>query len=165
MLRRRAVLWAVGWPTVLLGCAQPALIPAGPAEATRTFWSGRLALQVEGQPSRSFIAAFELQGNAHSGSLQLSTPLGSTLVQLHWNPQGAQLHSNDRTEEAPSVEALLERSTGAAIPVAALFDWLAGLPTPVDGWSTDFSAMPQGRLSATRWSPEPATTLRITFER
>ena len=165
MLRRWAVLCALGLPIALLGCAQPAAAPAGPDAAQRTFWSGRLALQVEGQPSRSFIAAFELQGHAHTGSLQLSTPLGSTLAQLHWNPQGARLHTNNTIEEAASVDAVLERGTGAPIPITALFDWLAGLPTPMDGWSTDLSAIAQGRLSATRFSPEPQTTLRITFER
>ena len=163
----RRLLWcsAVAMALALSGCAQPPSAPALPTEALRTVWSGRLALQVQDQPSRSFIAAFDLQGNAHSGSLQLSSPLGSTLAQLHWNPQGAQLHTGERTEAASSIEAQLERGTGAAIPVRALFDWLLGLPTPVDGWSTDLSAIAQGRLSATRWHPEPQTTLRITFER
>ena len=164
--RRWLCCCAVATALALSGCAQqPASAPALPAETLRTFWSGRLAVQVQDQPSRSFIAAFELQGNANSGSLQLSNPLGSTLAQLHWNPQGAQLNTGERIEYAPSIEALLERGTGAAIPVTALFDWLLGLPTPVEGWSTDLSALAQGRLSATRWQPEPQTTLRITFER
>lgn len=163
--RRLLCCGAVATALVLSGCAQPPSPPALPDAALRTVWHGRLAVQVQDQPSRSFIAAFDLQGNAHSGSLQLSSPLGSTLAQLHWNPQGAQLNTGERTEQADSIEALLERGTGAAIPVTALFDWLSGLPTPVEGWSTDLSAIAQGRLNATRWHPEPQTSLRITFER
>lgn len=162
--RRSALLWCLGVPLALWGCAQPPAAPSSHGLLPRTLWSGRLALQVEGYPSRSFIAAFELQGNAHLGSLQLTGPLGQTLAQLHWNPQGARLETGHTTEEASSIEALLERGTGAPIPVVALFDWLAGQPTAIEGWRTDLSAIAQGRLTATRFSPEPHTTLRITFE-
>lgn len=164
---RRALLYhAVATAMlVLAGCAQSPVSPALSDGVQRTLWSGRLAVQVQDQPSRSFSAAFELQGNADRGSLQLSSPLGSTLAQLDWSPQGAQLNTGERIEQADSIEALLERGTGAAIPVTALFDWLSGLSTPVAGWTTDLSAMAQGRLSATRYSPEPQTTLRISLER
>lgn len=162
--RRSALWWCLGVPLALLGCAQPPADPGHNGLLQRTLWSGRLALQVEGQPSRSFIAAFELQGNAYTGSLQLTGPLGQMLAQMRWSPQGARLETGHTTEEASSIEALLERGTGAPIPIVALFDWLAGQPTPIEGWSTDLSAITQGRLSATRLSPEPHTTLRITFE-
>jgi len=166
MWRRSVLRAALAAPIALVGCAQAPLAPPTSTEegTPRTFWSGRLALQVQDQPSRSFMAAFELQGQASTGSLHLSTPLGSTLAQLHWSPQGARLTTNNTTEEAASVDALLERSTGAPIPVVALFDWLSGQSTPLDGWSTDLSAIAQGRLRATRFHPEPQTTLRITFE-
>lgn len=149
----------------LLGCAQTPPQHSTQELLQRSQWIGRMALQIEGQPSRSFIAAFELQGNAHTGTLELTGPLGNTLAQLRWTPEHTEFNTGNRTEQADSVDALLERSTGAAIPVAALFDWLSGQPTAMDGWTTDLSAISQGRLSATRFSPEPSITLRITFER
>lgn len=166
-----ALLWPwrwVGWLGLLAllgGCAQTPVAHTAQELLQRNQWTGRMALQVEGQPSRSFIAAFELQGNASTGTLELTGPLGSTLAQLRWTPQQAELDTGHHTEQADSVDALLERGTGAAIPVVALFDWLAGQPTTLEGWSTDLSAIAQGRLSATRHHPEPSTTLRITFER
>ncbi len=158
-------LGLVGLLALLGGCAQTPAAHTAQELLQRNQWTGRMALQVEGQPSRSFIAAFELQGNAHTGTLELTGPLGNILAQLRWTPEQAELDTGTSTEQAPSVDALLERGTGAAIPVAALFDWLSGQHTALDGWSTDLSAIAQGRLNATRFSPEPATTLRITFER
>ena len=69
------------------------------------------------------------------------------------------------TRRYDSVDALIEAATGAAIPVAALFGWLAGRAEHVSGWRPDLSQISAGKLQATRESPEPRADLRIVFER
>lgn len=150
---------------LIAGCAAPQR--AGPKEALteRTFWSGRLALQIEDQASQSFSSAFELHGSAERGELTLLNPLGNVLAQVQWSPEQAKLQSREQTTTSDSLDALLIQATGTPIPVKALFNWLRGLESTVPGWQTDLHAIDQGRLVATRHSPTPKATLRIAFER
>jgi outer membrane lipoprotein LolB len=60
---------------------------------------------------------------------------------------------------------LVAHATGAAIPVAALFDWLRGIDTPVAGWKADLSLLSQGRLRAQRLEPPPPADLRFVLDR
>ena len=55
-------------------------------------------------------------------------------------------------------------TTGAAIPIAALFDWLKGENTRLNGWSADLSGLDTGRIVATRTEPAPQTRLRIVLD-
>ena len=126
-------------------------------------WNGRLAIKVEDQPSQSFSSSFQLKGSAHSGELSLLSPLGSVLALLNWEPQGASLRTGNELRTFASLEALMQAATGTAIPVAALFDWLAGVATPVEGWQVDLSQQAQGRFVARR--TQPATELRFILER
>lgn len=147
---------------VLAGCASP----NGPASGGATeAWSGRLSLRVEGEASQSFSALFELRGTPRAGELILTSPIGSTLAQLHWAPGEAVLRNGSETRRYDSVDALIEAATGAAIPVGALFAWLAGRDERVPGWRPDLSQVATGRLQATRESPTPRADLRIVFER
>lgn len=165
LARRRLAAVAVLAPLLALaGCSTPPS-PTATSGALRTHWSGRLALQLEGQAAQSFSAAFELDGNPLHGELRLLSPFGNTLVQLDWKPGHARLHSGETTQESSSLEDLLEQATGAAIPVTALFSWLSGIPATSDGWHADLSAIEQGKMLAQRQTPEPRATLRITFER
>jgi outer membrane lipoprotein LolB len=153
--------WLIAALTIFAaGCASPprAAAPAGP-------WSGRLALQIEGDQRQSFAAGFELRGNAKAGELDLYNPLGGTLALLAWAPGSATLRANDGTRQAPSVDELVAHVTGAAVPVAALFDWLRGIDTPVAGWQSNLSLLGQGRLSATRLQPPPQADLRVVLDR
>ena len=102
---------------------------------------------------------------AATGELTLSSPIGSTLAQLHWAPGEALLKDGTETRRFDSVDALVEAATGAAIPVSALFAWLAGRDERVPGWRPDLSKIGTGRLQATRESPQPRADLRIVFER
>jgi outer membrane lipoprotein LolB len=147
------------------GCASapPAQPPQQAAAAGP--WSGRLALQVKDRPEQSFSAMFELRGTAGAGELTLSNPLGGTIAVLNWSPGSAILRSNGQTRQFESVDALVQHATGSAIPVAALFDWLRGVPTPVPGWHPDLSQLAQGHISATRSEPPPETDLRVAIDR
>ena len=155
--------WLLALAALLLaGCATPVRTAAPPGTAV---WTGRMALQVEESSSQSFSACFELKGSAQTGELTLYNPLGGTLAVLSWAPGSALLRSNGQTRQFESVDALLSHATGAPIPVAALFDWLAGVATPVPGWQPDLSQVAQGRLRARRVDPPPLADLRVAFER
>lgn len=150
----------------LAGCAQQPRAAAPTERVTPpASWTGRLGLQVESDKPQSFSAGFELKGNAGTGELVLLSPLGSTLAVLAWSPGNATLTSEGKTQNFPSLEALAQQATGTPLPVAALFDWLAGTNTPVPGWQADLSQVPQGRLSAKRFDPQPAAQLRLVLDR
>jgi outer membrane lipoprotein LolB len=160
LLRARA--WALVAAVLLLaGCAAP----RSPVAAGVQAWTGRLALTVEGQASQSFSASFELKGAADSGNLTLFNPLGGTAAVLSWSPGSAILKSANETTEFASLEALAREATGAPLPIAALFDWLSGRATPVEGWEPDVTQVAEGRLRARRTDPPPPADLRVVFER
>jgi outer membrane lipoprotein LolB len=161
-LHRRGVFAALAAACVVAGCAQP---PLRPTDAAAQFYSGRLALQVEGQQSQSFSASFELQGNARAGELSLSTPIGGTVAVLAWDERSARLRQGGQEREYPSLDALAAQATGTAIPVAALFDWLRGVKTPVPGWEVDLTQLEQGHIRARRNEPPPLADLRVALER
>jgi outer membrane lipoprotein LolB len=128
------------------------------------FWNGRLALQVEGSAAQSFSASFELKGSAEAGELILFNPLGGTVARMLWQPGSATLYANGEVRSFDSLEALVAQATGTPLPLAALFDWLHGSDTPVQGWQTDLSRLGDGRLTAMRNQPLPTATLRIVLD-
>jgi len=156
-----AWLLAALFALLLAACATPPrpVVPPG-----TQVWTGRLALTVEGQASQSFSAGFELTGAPEAGELKLTNPLGGTVAVLAWAPGSATLRSGGNTRQFESLEALAQEATGAPIPIAALFDWLAGNATPVAGWQADVSQVAEGRLRARRVDPPPAADLRVAFE-
>jgi outer membrane lipoprotein LolB len=154
--------WALAGAVLLLAaCATP---PKPIAPAGVQAWSGRMALTVEGQAAQSFSAGFELKGAPEAGELTLLNPLGGTVAVLAWSPGTATLRSNGKTREFASLEELAQEATGAPLPVASLFDWLAGKPTPVPGWEADVTQVDEGRLRARRTDPPPPADLRVVFE-
>ncbi|WP_431128006.1 lipoprotein insertase outer membrane protein LolB [Variovorax paradoxus] len=160
---RRGVL-AAGVAAMLLaaGCAQ---LPSATRPQGTDAWSGRMSLRIDSQPVQTFSALFELRGSPESGELSLTSPIGSTLAQLHWSPGEALLKNGSEIRRYESVDALIEAATGAAIPVGALFGWLAGRDDRVPGWRPDLGQIANGRLQATREAPSPTADLRIVFER
>jgi outer membrane lipoprotein LolB len=163
-LRAALARWSLAGAVVLAaGCAIPPKAPPG-ADRAAGPWSGRLALQVEGNQRQSFSASFELKGTPDTGELALHNPLGGTVAVLAWAPGSAKLRTSGQVRDFDSVDALVTHATGAAIPVAALFDWLRGVDTPVRGWRTDLSLLGQGRLRAERFEPPPRADLRVILD-
>ena len=154
--RRAFVLLAA---MVLAGCATRKA-RQGPEQ-----WSGRLSMQVGSNPPQAFSAGFELSGNSSQGQLLLNSPLGTAVASAQWTADQAVLRSGSDARRYRSMEELLSHATGAALPLGALFDWLVGVPTAVAGWQTDLSGLGQGRLVASRQSPEPTVQLRILLDR
>jgi outer membrane lipoprotein LolB len=136
-------------------------------------YQGRLSVRIASDPPQSLYAGFSLNGDAQTGDLTLNSPLGNSVAQLSWTPQSAVLKANNETKEYPSASALIENVTGTAIPLSALFDWLAGKNTAAQGWEIDLSAMktenPNNettqRLVAKRTSPLPSAELRIALDK
>lgn len=127
--------------------------------------TGRISLLVQSEPVQSFAGSFELTGSADIGSLTLITPLGSTAAVLRWSPGLAQLDDGSNSQNYPSVAAMMQRTTGAAVPIGALFAWLKGQPIEITGWQADLSRHSEGRISAQRNDPAPPAQLRIALDK
>jgi outer membrane lipoprotein LolB len=163
-ISRRRAGWLLAAGLALAGCA-PLRTAHPPVAGSTGPWSGRLALQVQDRQAESFSATFELKGKAEAGELALYTPIGSTLAVLQWAPGTAVLKANGEVRQFDSLDALAGQVTGAAIPVAALFDWLVGSDTRVAGWEADLSQLDQGRVRARRLEPPPPAELRVVLDR
>ena len=162
---KRALLLGLSSVAIFLiaGCARK-IYRDDPDDLEKKFWTGRISLQIQSDPVQAFFAGFELKGRAERGELSLTSPLGNVLGIMRWSPDEAALESGNGIKRFPSVDALLEQTTGAAIPIAALFDWLKGTNTQLDGWSADLSGLDTGRIVATRTEPAPQTRLRIVLD-
>lgn len=179
-MTRRARAAALLAALVLAACASvqpPGAVPSGDSV------SGRLAVKVEASgdtPARSENAAFELQGNAEAGRLNLATPLGSVLAQARWSPGAVSLTTPQGERRFPDLDALTREMLGESVPVAALFDWLRGRPWPgADsrpssapdepgftqlGWNVGLSRLADGVVVARR-EAAPAVTVRAKVDR
>ncbi|MES2979789.1 MAG: lipoprotein insertase outer membrane protein LolB [Pseudomonadota bacterium] len=166
-MRHAWVRWLLrcGFTAVLLlGLAACAVAPRAASNAQANLWSGRLSLQVQSEPVQSFSAAFILEGNSGQGKLTVTSPFGNTLAVAAWEPGKATLTSGGEIQVFASASQLLERATGAAIPLGGLFDWLAGKATPVNGWTADLTRFTEGRILAKRVQPLPESDLRIVLD-
>ena len=158
-------VWASIWLVVLLAaCANPAPIRSVSQANSTKQWQGRISVTVQSDPPRNMSAGFSLDGDAHQGELNLFSPLGTTLATLQWNPTSTQWLQGSQQRRYDSMAHLTEETTGAALPMDAMFDWLEGRPTLSPGWQADLSALNQGSLVAKRTSPEPLVVLRIKLD-
>jgi len=170
-------MWVLLAALALGGCAAP---PAA-TPAIGTLY-GRLSLQVEAhadRPAQSLSAAFELRGNAESGELRLSTPLGTTLAAAAWAPGEATLSTPQGQTRYADLDALSFATFGETLPLRALPDWLkgqawAGAAQPAValapgpgftqlGWHIDLARFGSGQVLAVRAGP-PAVRLRAQLD-
>lgn len=163
---------------LVAGCAHPSSAKALNDQKI-DLWTGRISLLVKSEPEQFFSAGFELKGSPDRGELSLTSPLGNVLGQLRWSPGEAQFDSGSggkgssdniggkggNGQRFDSVDALMIRTTGAAVPLPALFGWLQGDNFSVNGWSADLSRYSEGRIFATRIQPQPPVELRIVLDR
>ena len=162
----RKTLIALAIIPVLLatGCANQPKGQPGQEALETNYWTGRISLQIQSEPPQAFFAGFSLKGKAEQGALTLTSPIGSTLGVMRWSPGEALLESGSEVKRFASVDALLRETTGAAIPVAALFDWLDGKNTALNGWTADLSQRDAKKISAKRTDPAPQANLRIVLD-
>jgi outer membrane lipoprotein LolB len=153
-------------------------------------YAGRLAVRTDAgvsQPARSMSGQFELSGNASSGQLILTSPIGTTVARARWSdPVGAQgtpsrieLEADGATTRYSTLEEMMQRAIGDQLPLAAMFDWLSGHPwpgAPVQratgggsfdqlGWHVDLSRLADNRLiDAQRALPAPTLHVRVKLD-
>ena len=159
--RQRVWVLAIACALLAAGCATPRMSPLD----ANAYWTGRMAIQVLKDPPESLSAGFELQGSAQAGEMVLLSPIGTTLARLEWTPQGARLVQGQQQVDSTSLQKLGARLTGTELPIAALFEWLAGRPAEAPGWRVDLSAHALGRINAERREPSPGAVLRIALDR
>ena len=148
---------------LIAGCAYKTKAN-GINDVDNNYKAGRISLQIKSESPQSFFAGFELKGNARQGELTLISPIGTILSILRWSPLETVMESGREVQRFESMDALLEKTTGAAIPVAALFDWLEGKNTSFNGWIADVSQQGNGRITARRVDPAPQADLRIVLD-
>ena len=153
-------------------------------------YAGRLAVRTDSAPNlpaRSMSGQFELSGNASSGQLILTSPIGTTVARARWSdPVGAQgapsrieLEADGGTTHYATLEDMMQRAIGDQLPLAAMFDWLGGHPWPAApaqrgadgksfdqlGWHVDLSQLADNQLiDAQRAQPVPALHVRVKLD-
>jgi outer membrane lipoprotein LolB len=147
-------------------------------------YSGRLAVRTDAAPNlpaRSVTGQFELSGNASSGQLVLTSPIGTTVARARWSdpvgtqgrPSKIELEADGATTRYATLEDMMQRAIGDQLPLPAMFDWLSGRPwpdAPVQGgsphsfdqlgWHVDLSQLADNRLIDAQ-RPQPAPTLHV----
>ena len=177
-------------PVMVRMAAPDALAPS--AEHAVGRWSGRMALKLQAhgtEPAQGVNVAFDLQGSAQRGQLDLSTPLGTLIAQVRWQQDQATLTTADGQQSFDSLEALTRRVLGEQLPVIAMLSWLDGRPAmqmpwapapgPGDdqtkptatfrqaGWLVDTTALSDGLLQAQREATDQqrGASLKLRLDR
>ena len=176
--RAWVLLWTPLLALTLAGCA------VAPRElASADGLSGRLLVKVDAtqrEAAKSLSAAFELQGNADTGRLDLVSPLGSVLARARWSPEQVVLVTPQGETRFPDLDALTREVLGEPLPIVALFDWLRGRPwagaasaatsPPADagfeqlGWTVSLARFDEAWIAARR-EHAPAVSLRAKIDR
>lgn len=167
IIHRAAWLLGLFMLFLMTGCATTSRTQ-DEISAQVTSWSGRLSVRVDATPSQgsqSFSSSFELQGKPELGQLRFFTPLGSTAAAIIWSPLQAQLQTGGEIRYFNNVAELIEQVLGTAVPLSALFAWLTGDPSGVDGWKVDHSQFDSGKIVAQRINPSPRAEIRVLLER
>lgn len=125
---RRAVqiLLAVFLVVVVAGCATP------PATAPERAYTGRfsaVATRVDKRESVSGRFSVEVRGDRQT--IDLLTPLGTTVARVEVGPDGARASGPGVQDvRGPDAEALTEQLLGWRLPVSGMPDWIEGRPAP-----------------------------------
>ena len=126
---------------------------------------------------RVYSAQFDLHGSAERGWMSLSSPLGSTLAQAHWEPGDVTLRTaNGDTRHFSDLQTMSQAMLGESVPLQDMLAWMQGHPSPdhpstplpgpgesgagprsfeQSGWQVDLDAFRDGRVVATRQTPYP----------
>ncbi|WP_310463094.1 lipoprotein insertase outer membrane protein LolB [Sphaerotilus sp.] len=168
---------------MLAGCAMVVIPPTAAPDPLARSYAGRLAVKVEGDDARSFSAGFDLQGTDVRGQLALISPIGTQVGRAVWQPGSVLWQSADGDRRFDTLDALAEEMLGEAVPLAALFDWMAGRPwhalpsRPLSvadggtetgfrqlGWNVQTGRVADGVIVAQRRLPAPTLTVRIKLD-
>jgi outer membrane lipoprotein LolB len=176
---------------VLVGALAAACASLPPATGGINY-TGRFALAVDGVDRHETASGrFALTVDRSDVTLDLSTPLGTTVARVQSGPAGARLTVPSagglRTEEGPDADALSLQVLGWPLPVSGISDWIEGRPAldrpyrldpgeagaaqlEQDGWTIHFE--PRGAdgrirrldMSRPRQGSAPAVSLRVVLD-
>ena len=139
-------------------------IEAAPAPVLRHF-EGRLSVTVQSEPVQHTSADFELEGDAERGEMKFYGPFGGLALVLQWQPGRVVLIEGDQKRTVPSLEWLMQRLTGASLPIPMVFDWLSGKPVRSDDWWIEPRTQASDRYRALRLQPLPRIELVIALKK
>ena len=135
-------------------------------------WEGRLAVRLLDSESEragaSWSAHFVLRGDARTGSLLLTTPVGVGMAEAGWTEHGAWLNTQGTASRYPDLAALTQALLGIAVPLEPLFALLQGRDAalPAD-WEVERANAPGGQtprhLQLTHQA-QPRAQLRLVLE-
>jgi outer membrane lipoprotein LolB len=111
---------------LLAGCATTAPLPP------ERVYSGRFSATASQGDKRDTVAGrFTLEMRGSQQTVDLATPLGSTVARIEVGPDGARASGPGLQEtRGTDAEALAEQLLGWRLPVSGLPDWLEGRPAP-----------------------------------
>lgn len=110
----------------LIGCATA---PAPPPDRS---YSGRFsAIATAGEKRETVSGRFNVEVRGDRQSIDLSTPLGTTVARIAIGPDGARASGPGVAEvRGPDADALTEQMLGWRLPVSGMADWIEGRPAP-----------------------------------
>lgn len=122
---RRAFVCALV-TVVLAACAT---VPEVPPERSYT---GRFsAVATQGDKRDAVSGRFSVEVRGERRSVDLATPLGTTVARVEIGPDGARATGPGMQDvHGPDADALTERLLGWRLPVSGLADWIEGRPAP-----------------------------------
>jgi outer membrane lipoprotein LolB len=176
----------------VLGLLAAACATLPPPPAGGVSYSGRFALVIDGADRHETDSGrFTLTVDGPDVTVDLSTPLGTTVARVQTAPDGARVTvpsgGGVRTEWGPDADALSLRVLGWTLPVSGISDWIEGRPAAgrpyrlepaeagntkleQDGWTIRFEPGAAGghprRLELTRPQQDdaPAVRLRVVLD-
>jgi len=125
-------------------------------------YEGRFSLtsimqSVDGAPQRTHQSGrFVLSLNGDAATLDLATPLGTTLARLHTSPQGARLQvpEGGRLREVydHDAQSLAQNVLGYPLPLEGLRWWIQGQPEPNQPARTTLKANRVATIEQDGWA-------------
>lgn len=170
-------LCALAGAALLSACAAwapPAAEPAStvtevstPSAAAETpvQLSGRLSLRIKRLDDGSTDGGsmlFDFEGQTTRGSLDLSTPVGTSLARIQWNADGAEVKTPQGSRRGATLDELGSALLGEWLPLAALLHWIRAEPWPLAPHSTQAEGFEQlgWSISLVAWHENVVTAHR-----
>ena len=156
VLRRRPAWPVAAWPVAIWAAlvSACATLPAAPGSLS---YSGKFALVVSGSDRRETMSGrFLLTVDDSVVTLDLSTPLGTTVARVQNSPSGARVTVPSggglRTEQGPDPDALSAQVLGWTLPVSGIPDWIEGRPAAGRPYRLDPDDDGGSRLEQDGWT-------------
>lgn len=124
--RAASALFAGLLALVVAGCA------AVPATAPDRLYTGRFSVVATSGDKRETVSGrFNVEVRGDRQTIDLATPLGTTVARIEVGPDGARARGPGVDEvQGRDADALTEQLLGWRLPVSGMSDWIEGRPAP-----------------------------------